>query len=543
MSSPAESLDRIGERIGPRIACDYRILCGLLVFSVLWVDLIRLLSFEWESNEQYSYGWFVPFLAAYLFWWRWRTRPAPSGTRCPAWGIPVVAAAVVGFLPLRAVAETNMDWPLIGWLISLEVVGISLFVVYLMGGVSWVKHCLFPIAFIMVAVPWPYRVEHGLTQTLMRTVAGLAVEILGIFKVPALQHGNLVEVGTGVVGINEACSGVRSLQSTLMAALALGELYFLRWPARLILIGAGMAMAFVFNIVRTSLLAFDASRSGIASVEKWHDSAGLSILLACFACLWACSIWLRKRAARPEEGRTELRAAPRAVPLAFLYGIGCWTIFSVAATEGWYRWHEARTDSKIDWGVEFPAELPSFKRIELSDESWGVLGCDSATTGAWTDEDGSQWQIFLLRWSKKSALSMMRARLHRPEICLPASGWHLVADRGIDRFSAGNLSLPFRSYIFEESGRPLHVFFCKWEGGGGRQFGLEGSKQGDRIRAVLMGRRRVEQQTLEIIIHGYETLELAEAAVRKRLPGLIHRGADWTSSLRKASDQQSSAEE
>ena len=42
---------------------------------MLWLDLIRLLSTQWEAREQYAYGWFVPFFAAALLWRRWLDRP------------------------------------------------------------------------------------------------------------------------------------------------------------------------------------------------------------------------------------------------------------------------------------------------------------------------------------------------------------------------------------------------------------------------------------------------------------------------------------
>src|SRR5690242_5002267 len=45
----------------------------ILLFAtlgLLWFILFRDLSLEWSSNEQYSYGWFVPFFAAFLFWLR-----------------------------------------------------------------------------------------------------------------------------------------------------------------------------------------------------------------------------------------------------------------------------------------------------------------------------------------------------------------------------------------------------------------------------------------------------------------------------------------
>src|SRR6476661_4121705 len=50
-----------------------------LALGALWFVLCRQLSGEWSVNEQYSYGWFVPFFTIFLFWLRWEDRPA-AGT-------------------------------------------------------------------------------------------------------------------------------------------------------------------------------------------------------------------------------------------------------------------------------------------------------------------------------------------------------------------------------------------------------------------------------------------------------------------------------
>ena len=49
-----------------------------LALGALWFVCCRHLSEEWRFNEQYSYGWFVPFFVAYLFWLRWEDRPDPE---------------------------------------------------------------------------------------------------------------------------------------------------------------------------------------------------------------------------------------------------------------------------------------------------------------------------------------------------------------------------------------------------------------------------------------------------------------------------------
>src|SRR4029077_14188581 len=55
-----------------------RTITALIVLATLWLILFRQLSNEWSINEQYNYGWFVPFLALFLFWLRWADRPDPE---------------------------------------------------------------------------------------------------------------------------------------------------------------------------------------------------------------------------------------------------------------------------------------------------------------------------------------------------------------------------------------------------------------------------------------------------------------------------------
>ncbi len=96
-------------------------------------------------------------------------------------------------------------------------------------------------------------------QGLTRANAGATIEILGLIGVPAVQHGNVIEVGTGVVGIDDACSGIRSFQATLMLSLFFGEIYRLTVRRRVVLCLLGFGLAFLFNVGRTTLLTWVAA--------------------------------------------------------------------------------------------------------------------------------------------------------------------------------------------------------------------------------------------------------------------------------------------
>ncbi len=120
----------------------------------------------------------------------------------------------------------------------------------------------------------------------MRIDALINVEILTAIGVPAVQLGNVIEVGSGFVGIDEACTGIRSLQATFMVSLFLGEFYGFPFLRRVILVIAGAALAFFCNLVRTFLLVYVGAERGIEAIHSWHDPAGYTILMVCLLGLW-----------------------------------------------------------------------------------------------------------------------------------------------------------------------------------------------------------------------------------------------------------------
>jgi len=566
MSSPLDahpsSLSAPAASAAPAPASGVKVWLPLAIFSVLWLDLWRLLSSQWEAREQYAYGWFVPVFAAVLFMRRWPDRPAarfplsalpfaPSCLRFPLCAFRSALCALaflLVLLPLRVAYEINRDWPLMSWLYAAIVVGATLYALFLAGGRPWLEHFAFPVALILVAVVWPYRIEKGLTQGLMRLDASLTVELLGWMDIPALQRGNLIELSTGTVGVDEACSGIRSFQSSLMAALVMGELYRFRFLPRAALLVSGIVLGFGFNVVRTLLLSWQANKNGIGAIAKWHDPAGMTITVACFFALWALAVVIKRKTAdrKVEEGRekreegsappTTLSPLPSAscsTPsalrfqpsgfsplLSYLVGCGCCALLSIGATEAWYRSHGNPNAGKFYWTAAMPTNQPDFKAVEMPPRTLQLLAFDEGANGAWT-ENGRDWTAYFCRWKPRSVESVITSRIHRPERCLPAAGLNQVSESKLVWYDAGPFKLPFRKYVFEGEGRALFVFFCQWEDGFKEQAGMQDSNQAGRLQSVLAGRRVVGQQTLELILSGYPSLDDADQAVRERLPSLI----------------------
>ena len=126
-----------------------------LALGALWFVCCRQLSAEWSYNEQYNYGWFVPFFALYLFWLRWEDRPPRSAAEIPNSKLqtPISRSAVAfgaGILlflvfPIRLIEVANPDWRPLSWAHALVVVGLTLLLLWRLGGFPWLRHFAFPV--------------------------------------------------------------------------------------------------------------------------------------------------------------------------------------------------------------------------------------------------------------------------------------------------------------------------------------------------------------------------------------------------------------
>ena len=183
---------------------------------------------------------------------------------------------------MRLFEIANPEWRLLAWLHAAAVVTLTLLLIWYAGGERWLRHFAFPVAFIFVAVPWPTLVETPVIQGLMRIVAHVAAETAMLLGIPAQVEGNLIRVSTGLVGVNEACSGIRSLQTSLMIGLLFGELKRLSVLRRVALVVGAVAIALFANFIRAVFLVMVAATKNISEVTRWHDIAGYTIVALVF---------------------------------------------------------------------------------------------------------------------------------------------------------------------------------------------------------------------------------------------------------------------
>jgi exosortase/archaeosortase family protein len=421
---------------------------------------------------------------------------------------------------------------------------------------------------------------------MMRAVAWVASETATSFAIPTQLEGNLIRIPSGVVGVNEACSGVRSLQTALMIGLLLGELKRLSTLRRVALIAGAIVIAFIGNCARAFFLVWIAATKNIAAVDRWHNPASYLIVVAVFAGSLLLAILLsrknrsvavvagvspanmeglqparlhRQRRSQKAEirGQAEIRDQRSEVSSYFLLPTSyflvtlCWLLVLELGVHFWYRIHERERDlvRSDQWTVRWPESAPGFRDVHIDALVQSKLRYDLGRRAAWlapelapaaTAERAPICSMFFFRWNA-GGTTILRARAHRPDTCLPNLGWRQISDHGVRNYPvAGKFALPFRHSSFARSGFRgdpssfAEAFFCMREDffrRGEQQFDINDLNRQTPSNAaaperwlppyvavmwhnVLSGLRNPGQQVLELVFISSQPLD--PAAVEQR---------------------------
>jgi len=485
-------------------------------------SFVAIFQHEWQVNEQYSYGFLVPLLTAYLIYLRWGDRPAAR----PLTGWPArvayigIGLAFVALWPILTILEANPEWRMALWAFGLSAYGLILLSLAGWGGWRWAVYFAVPLALLLFAIPWPMRLEQPLVQQLMRMVTAVTVECLNLAGIYAEQQGNLIRLSNSWVGVEEACSGVRSFQSTLMGAYFLGELFRWAWWGRVALITLACGVSLLLNLFRTLTLALITADRGPEAMEVIHDPVGHAVAIGSFLCLFSLAWGISRLLRKPEDPaeaydrEREVPAgqgpAPDPMPHWWPLSFSLATLALVPLAWGgqwlWYARAEnleaERLLAEMHW-ERLPGP-PEF--VELTPNVQNMLRYSEGAHTRWIQPDGSRVTSFFFRWD--AGRISAHASVHRPEVCLPAAGFTLEEEFAPLDWTLGPLEISFRAYEFQSQARSHYVFFGVWDDYPDRPVPLAATGA-DRLRQVWHAQRIRGRHGLQIIITGVPGIETA----------------------------------
>jgi exosortase/archaeosortase family protein len=387
---------------------------------------------------------------------------------------------------------------------------------------------------------------------LSRLNAVLSTWLANLLGSPAIRKGVLIETGSGLVGIDNACSGIRSFQATVMISLFLGELFRYGLLRRLFFLGSGLLLSFACNVARTTFLVRVCDLKGNGAVDSQHDPAGFAILGITLTGLLALA-WLVRPKARDqgvgspaETGFSRIPAntpassaalttpAVTPIPLGLvLGGLALWIVSIELGIETWFRAAERNQPEHNQWSLQEPQQEPAFAQPPIAEGIRNKLRYDQGSLAQWRRLNGSQWQVYYFQWLKPEgryrALEATRqSRGHSTDLCLELAGMTLEKDFGTRLRNINGVPLLTRTERYLDHGRTLNLLSGYWEPDPKvlQNGNILATKTDNALLKSLRAiasrdRGRSEKRVLKLAVWGVGTDEAAESAFEELLRAMI----------------------
>ncbi len=308
---------------------------GLALFVGLFLGQVTELAHIWNVDDNYSHGFLVPFLSAYLAWDVARRQSGPG------------RGSVAGGLLWVGIGTLFHCWALVvGWP-TVDFVALTTILygtAVLVGGRLWAGGFAFPLLFLVFMFPLPPAVTDALAVWLQGVVGNAAAGVLGLF-VPVYHSGNVLEVSGQRLEVGEACSGLRQLIAFVALALLVAHRGGRSGAFKTAIVLAALPVAVAANLMRVLLMTVLSVQLGSAWISEketlalgisYHTAWGLLTMVAGLGLFLAVRWWLSRAFPLPADQAKE--SAPAAEPLRVTVGRALGAIGRPELAGPWGMW-------------------------------------------------------------------------------------------------------------------------------------------------------------------------------------------------------------
>jgi exosortase len=461
--------------VAPWATLSPRVKFSVLLLAALTVALCVLLWPHWRHNADLSHGLFMPVVFLLLL----RESRAGTARFLPAGRLTTGALAATLGAGLLALVASGLYAAALGW--SHDLVAFTLtgsLVLFLAAGLmvfatdsvrlvpaNW--SAAIALLLWLLSAPIPPGTYTRLTLGLQLLVSENVLNALHLLGIAAVRHGNILELASTSVGIEEACSGVRSLISCVFAGLFFSASLVRRPGSRAFLIGLAAPLALVMNFVRSLTLTLLAN-AGVSIAGTWHDLTGFAVLGVTAALLGGLALMLERKSEPARGAPTEPIGQASAVqpgPARLLAGALALAVTLVVFFYANTRPARHRDTPVPDLSAILPLRAEGWQVVTTTDlyQFSDTLQTDHLAQRTYTrttDQGTDQIIVYLAYWRPGQA-SVSLVASHTPDACWPGSGWESIpVPEPRVQLTAGARQLPeAEARFFQSADFPQHVWF------------------------------------------------------------------------------------
>jgi EpsI family protein len=289
-------------------------------FGICYAGVIASLVEAWSINYLYSYGFAVPFIAAYIVWTRSQESPAPEGAPDYALGGPVTLAGIAMLVIGRLGTITGLEQASL----IVTLTGLLLLVF----GRAAVKSHWFALAYLLLMVPiWSVPIGH-LQDPSRILSAKIATSLLDVSGLPVLRQDTNIILPSHTLSVMLECSGVNQLIAVTAMVLPAAYLWLDTISRRVALVILAVIISYLGNGFRIALVGWlavnglgDGDVNGTGMV---HLLQGLGVSALGYLAIGGCFALLSTSKRATRERTSDDRPAPPAAVPSTLMGRRVW---------------------------------------------------------------------------------------------------------------------------------------------------------------------------------------------------------------------------
>jgi exosortase len=268
----------------------------LTSFMTLFGHTIAEMIRDWSVNDNYSHGFLIPIIAAYMIWQKKEqlsqlcTKPSNIGLLVIIFGMCIFIIGKIGaelFITRTAIVIT--------------VIGLC---IYFFG--TRISMAVFvPLIYLMFMIPLPAIIWNKIAFPLQLLAAKLAMHCVQFIGIPLLREGNILHLPNTTLEVVDACSGLRSLTSLLALSAAFAYIANTSTISKWLLFVSAVPIAILVNVIRLTVTALLAKNIGPGAAEGFlHNLSGLLIFILSLIIIYGLYLIVRKIEMRYRPNRT-----------------------------------------------------------------------------------------------------------------------------------------------------------------------------------------------------------------------------------------------
>jgi len=258
----------------------------ILSFAALYHHTFLAMAIDWVNDDNYSHGFLVPAIAAYMIWQR-RDKLKALDPHTSYWGLVIMLTGIFFFI----VGNIGSELFTMRLSIIIVIFGLSI----LLFGIPLGWQIAVPIFYLIFMIPLPAIIWNQVAFPLQLFAAKLSAGVISALGIPVLRNGNILELSNTTLEVVDACSGLRSLTSLLALSGAFAYIASLNKSNKCILFFSAVPIAISVNILRLSITAITAKYIGPETAQGFlHDFSGLLIFMTAILLLFLVYKFLSK---------------------------------------------------------------------------------------------------------------------------------------------------------------------------------------------------------------------------------------------------------